>query len=77
MPGSWIDAPLPPLTPGPPAIMPILLRDGGARNLLEVTDFTQRLVQPCVDALTAAADPATGRLKERGRTIAVQPGLPC
>jgi hypothetical protein len=54
--GIMVDARLPPLTPGLPASMPILLRDGGARDRLEVTDFTQRLMQPAIDALADAAD---------------------
>jgi hypothetical protein len=54
--GIVVDAPLPPLTPGMPTSAPILLRDGGARNRLAVTDFNQRLMQPAIDALVAPAD---------------------
>jgi hypothetical protein len=35
---------------------PVLLRDGGASDLLEVSDFTQILLQPAIDALQIAAD---------------------
>ena len=49
--GMWIDAPLPPLSPGLRVVAPILLRDGGARDQLEITDFTQVLMQPAFDNL--------------------------
>ena len=61
--GIMVDAPLPPLTPGLSASMPVLLRDGGAKDRLEVTDFTQRLMQPALDAIAATAD---GDLPEPG-----------
>lgn len=54
--GIVIDAPLPQLTPGMPTVAPILLRDGGAKNRLEVTDFNQRMMQPALDALQFPAD---------------------
>jgi hypothetical protein len=49
--GIVIKAALPQLTPGMPTVAPILLRDGGARNRLEITDFSQLLMQPALDAL--------------------------
>lgn len=54
--GIMVGARLPPLTPGIQPIFPVLLRDGGASDRLEVTDFTRILVQPAVDALPIAAD---------------------
>ena len=49
--GIGIDAALPPLDPRLRAVAPILLRDGGTRDRLEVTDFTQVLMQPAFDNL--------------------------
>jgi hypothetical protein len=54
--GIMIGARLPPLTPDLQPILPILLRDGGAKYRLDVTDFTRRLLQPAIDALLAVAD---------------------
>ena len=47
---------LPPLTRGIQPTLPILLRDGGAGNYLEVTDFTWALLQPAINALPVNAD---------------------
>jgi hypothetical protein len=54
--GIMIGVRLPPLTPDVQPILPILLRDGGAKHRLDVTDFTRRLLQPAIDALPAVAD---------------------
>lgn len=54
--GIMIDARLPPLTPGIQSTFPVLLRDGGAGNHLQVADFTQILLQPTIDALPVTAD---------------------
>ena len=54
--GILVGARLPPLTPGLQPALPILLRDGGASDRLEVTDFTRLLLQPTIDALPPAAD---------------------
>lgn len=52
--GFKIEAPLPPFTDGLLAAAPLLLRDGGAADRLEVTDFTQTLIQPVIDAAIAS-----------------------
>lgn len=54
--GFLVAAPLPPLTPGLRAAAPLLLRDGGAADRLEVTDFTQALIQPVIDAAIASSE---------------------
>jgi hypothetical protein len=56
--GFLVGAPLPPLTPGLRGVMPLLLRDGGAVDRLEVTDFTQILMQPVIDAAVASSEDA-------------------
>jgi hypothetical protein len=48
--GFLVDAPLPPLDPDLPAALPLLLRDGGTADSLEVTDFAAHLIQPVIDA---------------------------
>jgi hypothetical protein len=53
--GFIVAAPLPPLTPDLPAVLPLLLRDGGTADHLEITDFTQRLMQPVIDAALASS----------------------
>ena len=57
--GIMVGGRLPPLTPGIQPSRPILLRDGGTKNRLDVTDFTQRLLQPAIDALPDIADDGT------------------
>jgi hypothetical protein len=54
--GILVGARLPPLSPGVQPSLPIVVRDGGAKDRLEITDFTRRLLQPAFDALPAAAD---------------------
>jgi hypothetical protein len=54
--GIIVSAQLPSLTPGIKPIFPVLLRDGGAGDRLEVTDFTRVLLQPAIGAVTVAAD---------------------
>lgn len=54
--GIIVSAQLPPLTPDIQPTLPILLRDGGARDQLEITDFTQVLLQPAIDSLRTAED---------------------
>lgn len=58
--GFAVGAPLPPFTSGLRAAAPLLLRDGGAADRLEVTDFTQILMQPVIDAaITSSQDADT------------------
>jgi hypothetical protein len=57
--GIMISAPLPPLPPGIQPVLPVLLRDGGASDRLDVTDFTRILLQPAIDALPGAASDGT------------------
>ena len=49
--GIGVNAALPPLNPHLNAVAPIILRDGGTRDRLDVTDFTQVLMKPVVDNL--------------------------
>ena len=48
--GILVGARLPPLGPGVQPSLPIVLRDGGAKDRLEITDFTRRLLQPAIEA---------------------------
>jgi hypothetical protein len=48
-----IEARLPELTPGLRPVLPVLLRDDGTTGRLQVTDFTQVVMQPVIDSAIA------------------------
>jgi hypothetical protein len=59
--GFTVKAPLPPFTDGLQAAAPLLLRDGGSADCLEITDFTQILMQPVIDAAIASGQDLDAR----------------
>lgn len=59
--GIMIGARRPALTPGIDPVLPILLRDGGTRDHLEITDFIRVILEPTINAAMATVSEDTAQ----------------
>lgn len=57
--GIMIGSRLPAITLGVEPVLPILLRDGGTREHLEITDFTRVILEPAINAAKATVSEDT------------------